>query len=200
MCYNGGMARTKAFTEEAIIAQAVVFFQQHGYENSSIRDLVEYVGLSSSSLYSTFGDKDAIFMLALEQCSRDEKEMIGRWLTASAHPKRTIRELFNDLAEQLSNGELPAGSLTFKAAVELSHHKPKVAAFLTRYADEVIQLLADFLEEATKKGQLSLRFPIADVARYLLFALFNLNYIVMVYPDREQLDGYIEIALSILEG
>lgn len=194
------MARTISFAEATIIEQTTDLFQQRGYENTSIRDLVDHLGLSSSSLYNTFGDKDALFMLALEHCSQTEKEMLGRLLASSNDPRATIHQLFNHLAEQLCSGELPAGSLTFKAAVELSSHKPKVATFLTRYADEMIQLLDDFLSSAVRQGTLTLNFPTFDVARYLLFALFNLNYIAMVYPDRAQLEGYIQIALSILEG
>ncbi|MCL4269844.1 MAG: TetR/AcrR family transcriptional regulator, partial [Anaerolineales bacterium] len=58
--------RVKEFDQEAVIEQAMVLFCEKGYSATSIRDLVERLGVSSSSLYGTFGDKDAIFLLALK--------------------------------------------------------------------------------------------------------------------------------------
>lgn len=193
------MARTIAFDKEKVIQQTRVLFQENGYEATSIRDLVAHVGVSSSSLYSTFGDKDALFMLALEQHSRLELEMIRQQLEAPAAPRIIIERLFDNLIEQLLTDGMPSDSLTLKAAVELTNHKPEVAAFLGEYFDEMTALFTKFLDQAVETGELEIKQPSADLARYLLFALFNLNLMVKVYPDRARLEGYKQIVLSILD-
>ena len=44
---------------------AVAVFRKHGFVGASIRMLVEATGLSRSSLYNEFGDKDGLFTAAL---------------------------------------------------------------------------------------------------------------------------------------
>jgi TetR/AcrR family transcriptional regulator, transcriptional repressor for nem operon len=57
--------RTKEFDQETAIEQAMAVFCEKGYDATSIRDLAARLGVSSSSLYGTFGDKEDIFLLAL---------------------------------------------------------------------------------------------------------------------------------------
>lgn len=194
------MARKIAFEKDKVIEDALRLFQQKGYEATSIRDLVNHLGVSSSSLYSTFGDKDAIFMLALERHSQIELQGIKQQLTAAAAPRTIIENLFDTLIEQLVHEGFPSGSLTLKAATELSLRKPAVTAFLGRYFDALTALFTAFLNEAAARGELILAQPTGDVARYLLFALFNLNLMIAVYPERAKLEGYKRVVLAVLDS
>ncbi|MDX9991196.1 MAG: helix-turn-helix domain-containing protein, partial [Anaerolineales bacterium] len=62
--------------QAAVIEQAMALFCEKGYAATSIRDLVTCLSVTSSSLYATFGDKDAIFLLVLKRHSRMEREML----------------------------------------------------------------------------------------------------------------------------
>jgi hypothetical protein len=104
------------------------------------------------------------------------------------------------MIDQLLNEEVPYGSLTLKAAVELGVNKPDVARFLRTYMDEIGQLLTHFLQNAVDGGAFSLARPASDVARYLLFALFNLSFMVKLYRDRATLESYSRVILTILDS
>lgn len=194
------MARTKAFCEDRVIQQAMELFRRRGYEATSIRDLVAYLGVSSSSLYNTFGDKDALFMLALQRHSRLERETIRRQLTDSTHPRAVIEGLFAQTIDQLLSDELPYGSLTLRAAVELGLNKPVIADFLSAYLDEVVRLFTEFLDQAAQQGLVTLVEPVPDVARYLLLALLNLSFLAQMRTDRARLESFARIVLSVLDG
>lgn len=200
MCYSEGMARTKAFDEEQVIQQAMELFRRHGYEATSIRDLVTHLGVSSSSLYSTFGDKDALFMLALERHSQLERARIHRQLADATDPRAAIEALFAQTINWLLSEELPYGSLTLRAAVELGLNKAVIAAFLSAYLDELVALFTGFLEDAVRRGRLTLADPAADVARYLLLALFTLSLLGQMHPERAQLERYACVVLRVLDG
>jgi TetR/AcrR family transcriptional regulator, transcriptional repressor for nem operon len=193
------MARIKEFDEELVIEQAMQLFRQRGYEATSIRDLVAYTGVSGSSLYSTYGDKDTLFMMALQRHSQQELKAFRRQLANAVDPRATIEQLFADMIEQLLHEEIPYGSLTLKAAVELGVNKPDVARFLRDYMDEIGQLLTRFLQDAMESGGLHLTRPAPDIARYLLFALFNLSFMVKLYRDRTSLESYSQVVLTILD-
>jgi len=122
--------RSKEFDQAAVIEQAMALFCEKGYAATSIRDLVARLGVSSSSLYSTFGDKDAIFLLALKRHSRLEREMLRQVLNQpTSAPKDLLRQMFQRLIDSLLANELPGGSLMLKASVELENRKPEVILF-----------------------------------------------------------------------
>lgn len=175
-------------------------FRRRGYEATSIRDLVAYLGVSSSSLYNTFGDKDALFMLALQRHSQLERETIRRQLADSTHPHAVIEGLFAQTIDQLLSDELPYGSLTLRAAVELGLNKPVIADFLSAYLDEVVQLFTEFLDKAAQQGLVTLVGPAPDVARYLLLALLNLSFLAQMRPHRAPLESFARVVLSVLDG
>ena len=55
------MARTKTFTLESALDQALIVFRQHGYHNTSMRMISDRLGCSRSSIYATFRDKHGLF-------------------------------------------------------------------------------------------------------------------------------------------
>ena len=51
--------RPRKFDEEEVLARILELFRTHGYENTTLEQLVAESGLSKSSLYNAFGGKDA---------------------------------------------------------------------------------------------------------------------------------------------
>ena len=192
--------RSKEFDQETVIEQAMQLFCQKGYTATSIRDLVAHLGVSSSSLYGTFGDKDAIFVLALKRHSRMEREMLRQVLNQpNSEPKIILMQMFQALIDSLLADELPGGSLTLKASVELENRKPEVTAILAEHTEETAALFTEFLAKAAQAGQISLRQPAGDVAHYILFNFFNLNFLAKVNLDRACLENYVRLVLSVLD-
>lgn len=192
--------RTKEFDQAAVIEQAMALFCEKGYAATSIRDLVTSLGVSSSSLYATFGDKDAIFLLALKRHSRMEREMLRQVLSQPANnPKALLLQMFQRLIDSLLANELPGGSLTLKASVELENRKPEVSAVIAEHTEEAASMFAEFLERTAQSGQIRLRQPARQVADYILFNFFNLNFLAKVNLDRACLENYVQLALSVLD-
>jgi len=192
--------RTKEFDQETVLDQAMELFCQNGYTATSIRDLVAHLGVSSSSLYGTFGDKDAIFVLALERHSLMERERLRRVLSQpTSEPKLVMANMFQTLINSLLANELPGGSLTLKASVELENRKPEITAIIAEHTQEAVAMFTEFLDKAAQGGQINLRQPARDVAHYILFNFFNLNFLAKVNLDRACLENYVGLVLSVLE-
>ena len=75
--------RPLSFDRDAALETAMHVFWERGYEAASISDLTSAMGITPPSLYTAFGDKEQLFLEAIE-----------RWLTEAAneltqpcHPK-----------------------------------------------------------------------------------------------------------------
>ena len=61
------MARPKQFDRDEALERAMAVFWRRGYEGTSVRDLVEHMGINRGSLYDTFGDKRTLFLAAVDR-------------------------------------------------------------------------------------------------------------------------------------
>ena len=75
------MPRPKSFDEDAVLAQAVELFRARGYEGTSLADLESHLGLGRQSLYNTFGDKQALYIKAMERYQDGIKTQLDNVLT-----------------------------------------------------------------------------------------------------------------------
>ena len=61
------MARPKEFDIDQVLDRATELFWTKGYEETSMRELEEGLGVGRQSLYSTFGDKRDLFLASLDR-------------------------------------------------------------------------------------------------------------------------------------
>ena len=84
--------RPRSFDTETAIEAAMLVFWSKGYENTSIPDLTEAIGINRPSLYAAFGSKENLFRLALDRYRKDPASYVNR-----AVAKPTAYEVFEDL-------------------------------------------------------------------------------------------------------
>ncbi|MCV6624148.1 MAG: TetR/AcrR family transcriptional regulator [Cellvibrionaceae bacterium] len=62
----GKLGRPREFDIDDALSKAVMLFWEKGYDGTSIRDLSLALGVSGPSLYSVFGDKEGLYVRAIE--------------------------------------------------------------------------------------------------------------------------------------
>ena len=60
------MARIREFDRTAVLQKAIEVFWARGFDSTNLPDLLKAMGLSKSSLYETFGDKNKLFEEAID--------------------------------------------------------------------------------------------------------------------------------------
>ena len=56
------MARKKEYIEDEVIEKAMALFWRNGYETTSIQMLEKEMGINKFSIYSSFGNKEGVFI------------------------------------------------------------------------------------------------------------------------------------------
>src|ERR1700744_4715154 len=95
------MARPRQFDEETALDAALQLFWQKGYVNTSVDDLLTAMGVNRWSMYNTFGDKEALFLKALERYARMWRGQIAQLVTSEPSPRARARRLLDALFEQV---------------------------------------------------------------------------------------------------
>ena len=89
------LGRPRAFSPEDALDAATLVFQRQGYDGASLNDLTAAMGINRPSCYAAFGDKQALFLKALERYSGRVSEL---YRAAVAQP--TAREAASHLLHE----------------------------------------------------------------------------------------------------
>lgn len=120
------MARPRSFDSDMVLSAAMHRFRRMGYERVSIKDLEEATGLTSGSLYNSFGSKDGLFRAALDHYVETVVRGRIRAFAGAAATLDDLEQLF------LSLWEMPQadgfGCLVTNSAVEFGPNAPAFAA------------------------------------------------------------------------
>lgn len=88
----------KRFDEDEVLDAAMTLFWERGYGGVSMADLVSELGISRSSLYDTYGQKEDLFRRALQRYDRVHREEWFSSLNDRFDPLESIRQAFAEVA------------------------------------------------------------------------------------------------------
>ncbi|MBC76044.1 MAG: hypothetical protein CME64_08500 [Halobacteriovoraceae bacterium] len=108
------MSRTPDFDRDEIIGKAMEVFWNKGYENTSMRDLMDATGLLKGSLYNTFGSKEKLFMLCLEKYSVYSRGLFYK----KGDPKEYLVKFFKRLVDEGVKKDFTKGCLIMNSCLE----------------------------------------------------------------------------------
>ncbi len=190
------MARTKEFRPEAALDAAMQLFWLKGYGATSMRDLLDGMGIGRGSFYNTFGDKHALFLAALDRFEEARTGWIGETLEGSGLDG--IEEVFRRSVDGLVGSEPRRGCLLANSAVELAPHDAEVADRISRYVRRTEEAFAGALIHAQGAGEITAWSDPAVLARFLVSNLHGMRVLARAGTDRRTLEDAARVALEAL--
>lgn len=191
------MARSKEFDEDAVLLKAMKLFWAQGYEKTSMQDLVEHMGIHRRSIYDTFGDKHALYLLALKRYSDTVWQSISQRANTSFTAKDAIRSLLE--ASIAQDEERPQGCLMVNTAVELAVHDTEFEAYVSKSLEHTEELIRELIVKGQQAGELSAALDAEMLSAYFNNALTGLRVIAKTQYNRERLQQIIVTTMSILD-
>lgn len=192
------MARQKEFNQQEALSKAMETFWQHGYEGTSIQDLVKSMGINRGSLYDTFGDKHSLYLSAIAHYDETIVQKIVNRLEAPHASKQAIIDYFNDLVERALDDQTCCGCFMTNAVVELCPQDTEAAQRIQTNLQRIENAFYQALQRAAIKGEIKSKNPQA-LAHYLTCLLQGLRVTAKVSPQRDVLNNIVQVGLSILE-
>jgi len=192
------MARPRKFDESAVLEAASNIFWLKGYEATSTRDLALETGLTLSSIYGTFGDKQGLFKAALSYYLVRLRNKIT-FLEGSILPEHAITYFFYDIFIRSIQDSMHKGCLLVNSAVEAS---PVDDIFRQEIKNELL-IIKDFFYRcfiaAQRNGSISEQYSPANSASLLLALLLGIRVLSRAHTDEDLMRGAIDQALSGLD-
>lgn len=135
--------RPKDFNQDEALEKALLLFWERGYETTSISELTLAMGITPSSLYATFGNKEKLFWTAIELYSMKYAVNISKSLNEKINTKEAFCYLLKKLAISYTSNKTPHGCLMICATTNHSKSSSNI--------DQVLQKIRSASEKVLVK-------------------------------------------------
>ena len=193
------MARPREFDEATVLDAAMQCFWAHGYEATSVKDLIERTGLTAASLYNAYGDKRAMFRTALDHYI--EKSIGARLQRSESLPPRdAVRAFFEDILRRSLSDRERKGCMIVNCALEMAPHDKEFRETIVETLGRIEAFFLNCVERGQADGTITSAVPAVGLAQHLLGVLMGVRVLARVRPERSLLEGVINTALVFLDG
>ncbi|WP_120496733.1 TetR/AcrR family transcriptional regulator [Kiloniella sp. EL199] len=191
------MGRNLSFDEKETLAKVVNIFREKGYEATTVKDLEKATGLTSGSLYNSFGGKEALFDIAISFYNNNVvRNRISTFLDQVEDPLSGMKDLFRSLLNEPDGQE--NGCLLTNTAVEFNNRRRHT----TQELDTGFSLLeAAFKRQiirCTEKGQIAKHSSAQQAAIRLLVFYQGILVLVRAGLRRKEIEQIIDDEIDLI--
>jgi len=167
------MGRPRAFREDTALDAAMRVFWEKGYEGTSLDDLTAAMGINRSSLYATFGDKEALFRGAAARYAEGPVSYIQKALEQPT-ARAVIEALLRGTAEVLGDTSHPRGCLLLQSGLTCGSGAESVKQALIDWRRNAGAAIENRMKRARRDGDLAPNVDPRDLARYVSIVMNGL--------------------------
>ena len=193
------MARHKEFDRDEALHKAMEVFWSRGYEAASVGELVKHMGINRQSLYDTFGDKQALYLQALDRYREVEGRKMFELLERPGSVKKALRQLFEGVVDGSLCGGERRGCFVGNAMSERAGRCPETAARACGQLAAAEEAFYRALLRGKREGEIEGGRDLRAVARFLFSSLQGLQLMAKATQDRKTLQDVVKVTLSVLD-
>jgi AcrR family transcriptional regulator len=191
---NGKMGRPRGFAENEALEAAMRVFWEKGYEGSTLADLTEAMGINRSSMYATFGDKEALFRLAINRYAEGPAAYV-RGALEQPTVRAVVEALLRGALELLTDPSHPRGCLSVQGALACGSHAEPMKQAMIEWRRQGESDIHKRLHRARREGDLAKDVDPGDLTRYISTVLTGLAVQAANGPTRAEMTRLVDMVL-----
>ena len=185
------VGRPREFDEEKVLGIAMNYFWDQGYDNASLSQLLQKMGISKSSFYQSFGSKQALFERCLDLYVKHQTSWIEEQLQHKS-AKRILIDILNiSITEIKQQGEI-RGCLVMNNA-EICYKKySDLSQLINRQFVKFHELFTKLIETGQKQGDISSKHSASMLSSIFLNTLNGLSVLIKAGADEKIIEQVIQ--------
>lgn len=188
----------KRFDVDEVLTRAMQTFWSHGFEATSMQNLVDATGVNRASLYATYGDKRELFLASLRKYDGEVRRRMLADLAHAATAAQAIAGLFDKFIGQAREPHGNWGCFMVNSALELAAHDHEIAEMVNAAQDEIEAFFLAMIRKGQQSGEFNPQIDAGQAAHHALAAMLGLLVMIRSRPEEDYLCGVRDGVLNSL--
>ena len=192
------MGRKLEFCREKALHTAMESFWAHGYEQTSMRDLAEQLGLHLGSVYNALGDKEKVFEAALKL--NFEEQVLPRAKTVQDSPDalKALHDYLNWVVDEAIGVSPGPGCFVVNSLLEITHINETITKLVHGYVAQLEAMFSATVARAQKAGQIKANRDPAKLAQFIISMCINIRAMAKLKMPAEMIRNIRDVAVETL--
>jgi AcrR family transcriptional regulator len=186
--------RPREFDTEQALDAALALFWRRGYGGTSLSALTGAIGVTPTSLYAAFGNKEQLFKRVVERYLRGPANYLHRALAEST-ARRVAEAALDGAIEMVMNPDHPDGCLLVHGALACDPDLAPVREELSRRRSAAEAAVRRRFSRAAAEGELGGEDEARRLAAFLMTVIWGLSVQAAGGATRGELRRAAETAL-----
>lgn len=191
------MPKNVKFDEQLAISKAMDIFWKKGYSGTSMRDLTEAMGINSSSLYNTIGDKHQLFVKCIKNYTESRRDAAEKQFQNISSPIGAIEQFINGAVHSITNE--PNSCLAIKTTFEMAIDDSEVQKMLRSDSNFTYSLILDLVEKAIDKREIRITNDAQMLTDYIINNFTGWHESFIINQDKIRISKMAQFLLQILK-
>ncbi|OON82210.1 TetR/AcrR family transcriptional regulator [Streptomyces tsukubensis] len=191
---KGPIGRPRGFDADEALERAMRVFWEQGYEGASLTDLTGAMGITRTSMYAAFGNKEELFRKALERYTQGPASYGARALREPTALQVATAFLNGSVRATTSPGH-PTGCLGVQGSLAAGDTGRTARETLVAWRNEHISYIRDRFRRAVDEGDLPEDADPEQLARYLMTVANGIAVQAASGATRDDLQQVADMAL-----
>lgn len=192
------MPRERCFSEPEVLDRLTDVFSVHGYAGTSLALLQEATGLGKQSLYNTFGDKQSMYLQAID-CAVQRAAHVAAAMQAAGNGRAALVLYFDALIRNCASADPAQRSCIVTSGLLDGLDEAPLNGALTRRWQATHELLRSVVERGQRDGSIANPAPSAELAELLIALTSGLRVAAQAGRSRPQMERLVAFALGVLD-
>jgi AcrR family transcriptional regulator len=187
--------RPPAFNRDDVLEKAMQIFWEHGYEGTSMAELMEAMNMNKPSIYAAFGNKEELFSKALQKYLSGPSAFV-KDAVFEPTARQVVKVLLTKAVELLTTQNTPRGCMIVQGALSCGPESKQIQQELISYRSNFEESLKERFELAKASSDLPKDANTATLAKYVAIIHQGISVQATSGATKDDLMAVIDVVMK----
>jgi len=188
--------RPRSFDRDAVLERAMRLFWKRGYETTTMAELLAEMQITTPSIYSAFGDKEHLFLEAIERYKNDYGSYQAKACKEET-AKAAVRRILREAALNFVDPQTPPGCMLVVSTVNGCPSSSPVQKVVNSARHESECTLKARIEQGIREGDVPATADAGALASFFSTLLNGMSIKAKEGVSQQEMDAIVDNAMRV---